>query len=527
MIQVGQTTSSNCCPPAPICCPPTTSTNSGSYIWNQFNQIQPANYRIDGVGELGILNVTQGQLQVIGTPISNYMEYVTNAAGVGQRFFVGEENLILTLGADGNSRFMGRTAGLDAVNDDEYITKGQLDDYTYTETDPTVPTWVKAITQTQINNWTDGYNNQVTGIDFNAGTFTLTQLDGGTLTTPITSDDVAEGTTNLYYTNARVKVYGDTQWALINHSHDLASSQIYGILPISKGGTGMGTLGTSLQILRVNVAGTALEYANASGLITETDPTVPIYVKAIQSTDIDNWNSAYNNQITSAAFTGTTTKTLTLTQQDGGTLTATFTDLQGVTSVGLAMPTIFTVSGSPVTSTGTLTATLATQSPNTVFAGPATGGAAIPTFRALVAADIPNLAGNYIQNQFAAAQTTANFWVSGNGRVGGTFTADQGGFNSDVTFKDVSKRGNEIDISILNKLEVIEYTWKDKNDGWVHYGYSAQDIEKLVPTAVITGGEKLSVNYTEIHTLALAEAARKIAKLEAIVADLESRFRKI
>lgn len=60
----------------------------------------------------------------------------------------------------------------------------------------------------------------------------------------------------------------------------------------------------------------------------------------------------------------------------------------GVTSVGLSLPAIFTVTGSPVTTTGTLTAALATQAPNTVLAGPATGGAAVPTFRALNATDI-------------------------------------------------------------------------------------------------------------------------------------------
>ena len=59
-----------------------------------------------------------------------------------------------------------------------------------------------------------------------------------------------------------------------------------------------------------------------------------------------------------------------------------------VTSVGLAMPSIFTVSGSPVTLAGTLTAALNTQVANGVFVGPITGAAAIPTFRALDAADI-------------------------------------------------------------------------------------------------------------------------------------------
>lgn len=61
-----------------------------------------------------------------------------------------------------------------------------------------------------------------------------------------------------------------------------------------------------------------------------------------------------------------------------------------VTSVGLSLPGIFTVSNSPVTTTGTLTATLASQTANTVFAAP-NGSDGAPTFRALAAADIPNL----------------------------------------------------------------------------------------------------------------------------------------
>jgi hypothetical protein len=69
-----------------------------------------------------------------------------------------------------------------------------------------------------------------------------------------------------------------------------------------------------------------------------------------------------------------------------------------VTSVALALPNIFTVSGSPVTGSGTLTGTLATQSANVVFAGPTTGSAAAPTFRALVAADIPAIAESQVTN---------------------------------------------------------------------------------------------------------------------------------
>lgn len=66
-----------------------------------------------------------------------------------------------------------------------------------------------------------------------------------------------------------------------------------------------------------------------------------------------------------------------------------------VTSVGLTVPSsILSVSGSPVTSSGVLAVSLVPQSANTVWAGPASGGPATPTFRVLVTADLPFSIGN-------------------------------------------------------------------------------------------------------------------------------------
>jgi hypothetical protein len=60
-----------------------------------------------------------------------------------------------------------------------------------------------------------------------------------------------------------------------------------------------------------------------------------------------------------------------------------------VTSVALSLPAELTVTGSPVTTSGTLGATWATQLANKVFAGPPSGGAVAPAFRSLVNADLP------------------------------------------------------------------------------------------------------------------------------------------
>lgn len=61
-----------------------------------------------------------------------------------------------------------------------------------------------------------------------------------------------------------------------------------------------------------------------------------------------------------------------------------------VTSVDLAVPgLLYTVSGGPVTGSGTLTFALKTQAKNTFLCGPASGADAAPTMRTLTAADLP------------------------------------------------------------------------------------------------------------------------------------------
>lgn len=122
---------------------------------------------------------------------------------------------------------------------------------------------------------------------------------------------------------------------------------------------------------------------NASGAPTRADDAdsgtellnASVYVSEGTTLADTQWTCSTNAPITP----GTTALTFVQAGATGG----------AVSSVGLSLPAMFTVSGSPITSSGTLTATLANQNANRVFAGPSSGAAAAPTFRALVSADMP------------------------------------------------------------------------------------------------------------------------------------------
>jgi len=62
----------------------------------------------------------------------------------------------------------------------------------------------------------------------------------------------------------------------------------------------------------------------------------------------DEWNSAYDNQITKLSVTGTTTKTLTATQQDGGTLTASWSDKDSTQDLAISGTTLSISGGNSV-----------------------------------------------------------------------------------------------------------------------------------------------------------------------------------
>ena len=89
----------------------------------------------------------------------------------------------------------------------------------------------------------------------------------------------------------------------------------------------------------------------------------------------------------------------TLTNDGSGNLSWNTAGVGTVTSVALTAPSMFSVSGSPVTSAGTLGLSFANQAANLFLAGPTSGGAAQPDFRALTAADLQSIPGYRAMSQ--------------------------------------------------------------------------------------------------------------------------------
>ena len=94
---------------------------------------------------------------------------------------------------------------------------------------------------------------------------------------------------------------------------------------------------------------------SGAGIVVSNGGTISYIVN-----NSSNWNSAYNDTIVSVSVTGATTKTLKLTQRDGDVITTTFTDEGGgIGSIGLTMPSAFSVANSPLTSNGVIEVTAA------------------------------------------------------------------------------------------------------------------------------------------------------------------------
>jgi hypothetical protein len=167
--------------------------------------------------------------------------------------------------------------------------------------------------------------------------------------------------------------------------------------------------------------------SNPATLIYSNDVLTPAgsfyTVRAFKADGTEAWAFSQNFQLT-ASPNPLDLGTLVPVNPPGGLIGS--SGAGSVTSVALSMPAEFSVAGSPITTSGTFTVTKANETANTVFAGPTSGGAAAPTFRALVSADISGL--------------LPTFSTSGQGGFFGPGLSGWGGwnFNTNVSLVNVT-----------------------------------------------------------------------------------------
>ena len=80
----------------------------------------------------------------------------------------------------------------------------------------------------------------------------------------------------------------------------------------------------------INTSGaTVIDVFTSDSIGSVTNITTRTLALSDLTSNAGNWDTAYNNHITGVAVTGSTTKTITLTQNDGGTITANWADASG------------------------------------------------------------------------------------------------------------------------------------------------------------------------------------------------------
>lgn len=200
---------------------------------------------------------------------------------------------------------------------------------------------VISLDTTTRNNWNTAYNRSlvsaaVTGTT--TKTLTLTEQSGATLTTSWVDANTDAVTSVFGRTGAIVAQAGDYTTTLVAEGTNLYFTDQRARNVISSSITG-------------------IDYSNTTGIFSLASGfVIPTTTQATQ------WTTAYNDSIISAAVTGTTTKTLTLNQQDGGTVTASWTDDN--TNI---ITSVFGRTGAVVAQSGDYTTTLVTEGDNLYF----------------------------------------------------------------------------------------------------------------------------------------------------------------
>jgi hypothetical protein len=296
------------------------------------------------------------------------------------------------------------------------------------------------------------------------GDYTLTQLGGVTITNPLTGQAL---------------VYNGTSWVNNTETYVGTVTSVNMSVP-----TGLTISGNP-----ITTAGT-LALGLASGYSIPTT--------ASQAT----WNTAYNDSIVSAAVTGVQTKTLTLNQQDGGTITASWTDYDTA-----PVTSVFGRTGAITAQSGDYNTTQVTEGTNLYFTdararGSISAGTGISYNSTTGVISNSGVTSVGITESSAALTITGSpVTTSGNINIGfaGTSAEYVAGDGSLVTFPSIITQAQNLVTEVYNKSGAT------LTKGTVVYINGGQgnlpSITKAIATSDATSAQTYGIVQTDITNM--------------------------
>jgi hypothetical protein len=276
------------------------------------------------------------------------------------------------------------------------------------------------------------------------GDYTLTQLGGVTITNPLTGQAL---------------VYNGTSWVNNTETYVGTVTSVNMSVP-----TGLTISGNP-----ITTAGT-LALGLASGYSIPTT--------ASQAT----WNTAYNDSIVSAAVTGVETKTLTLNQQDGGTITASWSDYDTA-----PVTSVFGRTGAITAQSGDYTTTQVTEGTNLYYTdararGSVSGGTGIS-----------------YDSSTGVITNTITQYTDSNARAALSFTAGSGAYNSTTGVITIPTNNNQITngagyITTADLTGLVPYTGATANVDLGSYDLTTDIVNLNQLKAVGSGGLNIYSN---------------------------------
>lgn len=418
----------------------------------------------------------------------------------------------------------------------------------------------------------------------NNGVYTLTQAGTGSLPYILTRatdyDQVGTGVDEIAAGDLMLVLAGtanaNTQWIQQTPAPITIGTTALTFIQFGNGttyaaGTGLTLTGSTFSITNV---GTANTYGSAS--------QVPVFTTNAQGqvTAVTNTNIAIAGSAVTGDITGNAANvTGTVAVANGGTGQTTYTDgellIGNSTGNTLAKSTLTAGSGisitngagsitiaasggagvtsvtgtSPVVSSGGTTPAIslaaaygdtlnpyASKTANYVLAAP-NGTAGVPTFRAIVAADIPTLN----QNTTGTAGGLSATLAIGSGGTGQTaFTANYIHYGSFSTSANLTYNGTDftcggnvtaysdervktnwrnLPVDFIDQLVNVKHGIYDRTDnGITQVGVGAQSLQTVLEQAVIEGEDgRLSVSYGNAALVAVIELSKRVLELEKLL----------